>query len=260
MEIKRRIGLNPIVIVSRDYASVLDGVSYVTPDVVKEGWFDGMSTARRMALQKYGSVIVPAWWHDPETVQDLVTDMNQNGVRVLQSHGRNWGVNINTHPDFATSMWRRAGFTREEMLTLPLVFDRRNKDREEELCKKHIYGNKPLLLYNFTGVSSPFGYVPEVMRLMRDYQADFFMLDLGMVRCARIYDLLGLYDRAVGLITIDSATMHLAPASKVPTIWLTVPGWGKSTPRGNVALHVQYDQTPKRLEEIRAVLEKWRTK
>lgn len=84
------------------------------------------------------------------------------------------------------------------------------------------------------------------------------MLDLGKIRAHRIYDLLGFYDRAIGLITTDTATAHLAPASKVPTLWFTVPGWGKSVPRGNVALHVQYDQVPRYLGEIDLLMQHWK--
>lgn len=257
MEYKRRTGMNPIVYVSKDYAGVLDGVSYVDREIVNEGWYDGMPTARRMAEQKYGGAIVLPWWHDPASAQDILIDIQEKGARVLQSHGKNWGVSCEANPDFGTSMWRRAGFTREEMLTLPLVFDRRNPAREAMLFKQHVHDDRPLVLYNFTGISSPFGYSPEVFRVMQPYRQHFNMVDLGQIRAARIYDLLGLYDKAVGLITIDTATAHLAPASKVPTIWLTVPNWGKSIPRGNVALHVQYDEVPKRLSEIEATIKSW---
>lgn len=258
LELKRRTGLKPIVYVSRHYASVLEGVSYATPEIVNEDWYDGMPAARRMAQAKYGGAIVPAWWADPDTATDILLDIRDAGVRILQSHGRQWGVDCSANPDFGTSMWRRAGFTRQEMLTLPLVFDRRSGAREELLYRTHVHdAAKPLLLYNFTGCSSPFGYTPELMRLLQPYRSRFFMLDLGVLKAARIYDLLGLYDRAAGLLTIDTATAHLAPASRVPAIWFTVCNWGKSVPRGNCALHVPYDETPRRLTEVSATLERW---
>lgn len=259
LEIYRRTGKKPIVIVSNEYASVFDGVSYVTPDVVKEGWWAGIPKAREMAQRKYGHVIVPQWWNDAETAADIVEDMSRGGVRVLQSHGREWGVDTKANPDFGSSMWHRAGFSRPEMLSLPLVFDRRSPEREEALVKRHVQPGRKLLLYNFTGVSSPFGYVPEMTRLLNDFRNQFQILDLGQLRAERIYDLLGLYDRAAGLITTDTATAHLAPGSKVPTIWFTVPGWNSSVPHGNVALHIPYDQFPKRASEIRPVLGKWAT-
>lgn len=257
LEIYRRTGLKPIVIVSSEYASVLEGVSYVVPDIVKEGWWAGIPKARERGRQRYGSVVVPQWWNDAETAGDIVEDVHKEGVRVLQSHGQNWGVDMRANPDFGTSMWHRAGFTRAEMLSLPLVFDRRSPEREELLLKQWCQPGRKLLLYNFTGISSPFGYIPEVGRTMADYRTKFQMLDLGQIRAQRIYDLLGLYDKAVGLVTSDTATAHLAPATNIPTVWFTVPGWTSSVPRGNVALHIPYDQYPKRASELRPVLNQW---
>lgn len=257
LEIYRRTGLKPIVIVSQEYASVLEGVSYVQPDVVKENWYNGIPKARAIAQRKYGEVLVPQWWNDSETAGDIVKDMREGGVRVLQSHGHQWGVDINANPDFGSSMWHRAGFTRKEMLELPLVFDQRSPQREEQLVKMHVQTGRKLVLYNFTGVSSPFGYVVETSRILSDFRNNFQFLDLGAIHATRIYDLLGLYDRACGLVTIDTATAHLAAASKVPTVWFTVPGWTSSVPRGNVALHIPYDQFPRRAAEIRSVLQKW---
>lgn len=257
LAIYQRTGLKPVVIVSKDYAATLEGVSYVTPDVVKEGWWAGIPKARAYAARKYGSVIVPQWWNDAATAGDLTVDLQREGVRVLQCHGDKWGVDMDANPDFGSSMWHRAGFTRKEMLTLPLVFDRRDKAREEALVRQHVHGDRPLLLYNFTGVSSPFGYVPEMSQMLANWRTRFQMVDLGEVRAARIYDMLGLYDRAAGLITIDTATGHLAPASRVPTLWFTRSDWSRSVPRGNVALHIAYNEFPKRAREIPALLEKW---
>lgn len=245
-----RTGKKPIVIVSDEYANVLDGASYVTPHPIHAHWYMGMPKARAIA-ESMGGGIVPQWWNDsnPEDVP--------KGPLVLQCHGNAWGIDIAKYPDFGTSMWVRAGFTREDMINAPLVFDRRSPEREEDLVKRFIRPNKKLLLYNFTGVSSPFGYVPEMLRILSDYRNKFHCVDLGAIKAHRIYDLLGLYDRADGLITTDTATGHLAPGSKVPTIWFTVPGWTSSVPRGNVALAMPYDQFPKRASEIRPVLNQW---
>lgn len=249
-----RTGYKPVVIVSDTYANVFDGISYATPYPIKGHWFLDMPKARQIAAEKFSSdAIVPHWWNDSEPVEI------PKGPMILQCHGHGWDCDWKQYPDFATSMWLRAGFTREEMLAAPLVIDRRNRAREDELCRMHIHNDRPLLLYNFTGQSSPFGYVPELMRLLAPYRQHFNTVDLGQIMASRIFDLLGFYDRAVGLITTDTSTAHLAPASKVPTLWLTVPGWGRSTPRGNVALHVQYDETPKRLGEIQALLEHWKS-
>jgi hypothetical protein len=109
---------------------------------------------------------------------------------------------------------------------------------------------KPIVLYNFSGVSSPFAYVPEVMKTVLKYSGKFKFIDLGKVVAHRIFDLLGLYDRAVGLITIDSATLHLAPASQLKYFAYLVDGWSQSVPRGNVFRSVSYSQCLARLAEM----------
>lgn len=248
-----RTGLNPIVIVSTDYANVFDGISYATPYPITGHWFKDMPKARQIAAEKFGEAMIPHWWHD-----NTLTDVPK-GPMILQCHGHFWDCDWKKYPDFGTSMWNRAGFTREEMVAAPLVIDRRNLAREDALCKRYILNDRPLLLYNFTGLSSPFGYTPEVMRLLAPYRQHFNMLDLGTVRAERIYDLLGLFDRAVGIVTIDTATLHLCPATETPSLMLIVDGWGQSVPRGNCVFHCFYSETPRNLNRIQAVLESWKT-
>src|SRR5678815_1634297 len=105
----------------------------------------------------------------------------------IQSHGHNWGVNCDLDPDYGTSMARRMGFNRQEWLSLAPVFDLRNREREATLVKHH-RNSKPMLLYNFTGVTAPFPYVPEMMRLLHPFRRDFNMVDVGAIHCHRLYD------------------------------------------------------------------------
>jgi hypothetical protein len=249
-----RTGLKPFCIVSHDYASVFDGVSYVEPVSIREHWWKGMPVARRFAKERFGGAIIPQWWNSGEG-----PGHKETGEFVLQCHGEKWGINLDQWPNFMASMWDRAGFTVEEMKTLPTVFDRRHYHREQMLVQNYTRQKKPLLLYNFTGVSSPYGFTPDVMPVLSRYQTHFTLVDIGRIKAHRIYDLLGLYDAAAGLITIDTATAHLANASNVPTVWYTVDGWNGSTPRGNVALHVSYNNTRNRIDDLVAVLEKWKS-
>lgn len=251
--IYKSTGLKPVIIVSTEYADIFDGISYADPYPIKGNWYMDLPKARQIAEREFGGAIIPFWWGPGERPNDV-----PQGPLVLQCHGHAWGVDMKKWPDFGTSMWARAGFTREQMISEPLVIDRRNREREADLVKAHIHGDKPVVLYNFTGISSPFGYVPEVLRAMAPFQQDFNLIDLGRIRATRIYDLLGLYDRAVGLITIDTSTAHLAPGSSVPTVWFTVDGWSSSVPRGNVALHVKYSKTPAMIPEFQKVLESWK--
>ena len=254
--IHQRIGLKPRVVVSTQYKSVLGGVSYVEPVPVDYDWWQGIPKARELAEQMFGGAIVPQWWNDPDHAP--LSELAYQGGIVLQCHGREWGIDVNKWPNFMASMWDRAGFTVDEMRTTPLLFDRRNADRERKLFE--LYGprsKKPMLLVNFTGHSSPFGPVPEVMAQLNYLREHLHIVDLGKVWADKIYDLLGLYDRAIGMITSDTATLHLAAASKIPYIAYTVNGWCSSTPKGNVAVEIKYGDALKRIGEVAPLVQRW---
>lgn len=250
-EIHRRTGQKPIVIVSVDYASVFDGITYAIPWKVHYHWWEGMPAAIKLAQQYYGNAIIPAWWTEfnPEIVK---------GPTVLQCHGAQWGIDTNKWPSFMHSMWDRAGFSRYEMMRLPLVFDNRNHEAEQRLLSLLHRKSKPLLLVNWAGQSSPFAFVPELMSRVWKFKGDFDIVDLSKVKARRLYDLLGLFDAAVGLITIDTATLHLAHGSKVPYVAYIVDGWSGSTPRGNCVLDIRYKDTLQRINELETVLDQWR--
>jgi hypothetical protein len=251
-----RIGLKPRVIVSTQYKSVLNGISYVEPIPVDFDWWQGIPKARELAEQMYGGAIVPQWWNDPDRAP--LADLAYKGGIVLQCHGREWGIDINKWPNFMASMWDRAGFSVDEMRITPLIFDRRDPDRERRLFEFYNGRNKkPILLVNFTGHSSPFGPVPEVMRQLDSFRSQIHVIDLGKVHGEKIYDLLGFYDRAIGMITTDTATLHLAAASSIPYIGYTVNGWCSSTPKGNVQLEIKYGDALNRLGEVSPMVQSW---
>lgn len=247
-----RTGQPPIVVSSTDYSSVYDGVSYVKPFPINGNWYMQIPFARDLARQHFGSCVVLPWWHETDRRDEICREQESDCITVLQSHGRNWGVDMHKNPNYGTSMWWRAGFTPEEMMTLPLVFDKRSEDRERRLVEPFQKFNKPLLLYNFAGQSSPFAAVPEVMRVISQFNHKFKMVDLGSLMAYRIYDLLGLMDAAAGMITIDTATLHMAPASKVPYFAYIVDGWSQSVPKGNVKGRAFYSEAtrPEKLQEL----------
>lgn len=256
-----RTGHKPVVIVTREYATILDGVTYVEPYPFDGHWWQDVPKARRIAQEAFGGGIVAQWWNDdPERIQLL--EAATKGGLVLQSHGHEWGVDMHKWPDYGTSMADRCGFGREEWMSLPLVFDKRNTMREQDLVKRVFGGDpRPKLLYNFNGISSPFAFVPDILNpLMTRYGSDFHLVDLGKVHAERVFDLVALYERAVGLITSDTLTLHLAPATKIPYIAYTVGGWTRSQPRGNCVLEITYNHTPQRVEEALAVVESWKQK
>lgn len=234
LRMRQLTGVNPIVMVSTEFQTVLDGASYVTPLAVHWDWYGGMPNARRLAQELYG------------------------GATILQCNGTGWDAAAPNCPNYMTSIWRRTGFTDEEMRTLPLVFDRRDAGREANLVRMtRRREGKPLLLVNFEGQTSRMPAHPEVMRVITEFARDFQIVDLGAIRAVRIYDLLGLYDAAAGLVTIDTATLHLAPGSGIPYVGYTADGSGSSVVKGNCALEIKYRDAVARLADLRRVLAGW---
>jgi len=259
LEIYRRTGIKPSVIVSREFASVLDGVSYVVPIVINETYYPAMPKARQLAEKMCMNAIVPRWWLDDNEHAAMVAE-SAKGDFIIQCHGKGWGVDIAKWPDYGTSMASRCGFTLDEWKSLPLVFDKRDYEREKKLSA-FVIGkrNRPVILYNFTAVSAPFGHSGEIFRALKNsFGNTFRFVDLGSITAYRIYDLLGLYDLAVGLITVDTSTLHLAPASRIPYIAFTVDGWRSSVPKGNCVFHAKYSNAWEQVQRAMNAIAAWR--
>lgn len=263
-EIYLRTGFKPQVMVSHEYANLFQGVSYVEPYPIREHWWMGMPKARQIAEALSPNVIVPQWWNDDPVHAKMIAD-SARGNFVIQCHGVQWGVDTSKWPDYGTSMAARCGFTREEWLALPLVFDQRDPDREARLWDQVVgEEDRPVILYNFSGISSPFQFAPEVTNTIRNhFGRRFRFVNLGSgsgsagVRATRIYDLLGLYDRAAGILTSDTATLHLAAASPKPYIAFRVGGWTSSVPKGNCDFACFYSEVPSNMQLILDTMGRW---
>jgi len=248
-----RTGMRPIIIVCEEYKAVLEGMSYITPHPIPGHWYGAIPTAQQLARDKYGGGTLVQFWQVPPKHEDTIGWQGRRWA-TIQSHGHNWGVNLDLDPDYGTSMARRCGFSSEEWMKLPVVFDKRNPEREAALCQSLLSRKKPSLLYNFAGISSPFAHTAEVLAVLRSFSNAFHLVNLGGIKAGKIFDLLGLMDRAALMITTDTATLHLAAASKIPYIALTVDGWTSSRPKGNVQLEIKYSQAMNQIPKLRHVI------
>lgn len=256
--ILERTGAAPIVVTTTEYSGVFDGVSYARPVAVDGNWWGSVpllkETAQRLAR---GGCVLP-YWSTPPQHEDAIGWDGRNWT-TLQSHGHQHGVNMGLDPCYAASMVRRAGFTVDEWKAMPLVFDRRDPLRESELAAHlSLDGPRPVLLYNFTGVSSPFPWGPQVLHAI-NHRNRYRLINLGRVRGARIYDLLALYEHpnVRGIVTSDTATLHLAAAVAKPFVAFTVDGWTSSIPKGNCRLEVKYNGAEFHMGEIAAEALSW---
>ncbi len=180
-------------VVAKNYADLLDGVSYVEP-AVWNGPFEKLPEALAWARGEFGEVVN------------------------LQVYGHGWNQR-RVCGSFCEEAWNNGGAL-DLFNTLPLVFDRRDRKRERWLLDEYTEGGKPLILLGLQGNSSPFPLAVHLRGAIRVAFPDCEVVDLAKVQAERSYDLLGLYDRAAALVAIDTMHLHLAPASKVPTVAL----------------------------------------
>lgn len=253
-----RTKLKPVVICSSPYAPVFEGITYAKAYPMQLGWWEGVPKFKQVAAELFGGGIVVQFWQEPPKNEDTI-GWEGRGWTVLQSHGHAHGVNMALDPDYGTSMARRCGFSREEWVNLPLVFDKRVQFREEQLVKNVFGGDKrPVLLYNLSGISSPFAFAAEILNpIMQQFGRYFHLVDLGKVSAHRIFDVLGLMDRAAGMVTCDTYSLHLALASKLPYLAFCVDGWTGSVPKGNCVWSCRYNESPRRVAEVLDVIGSW---
>jgi hypothetical protein len=224
-------GARPKLICSTDYLSVLDGVSYVEPIALQLNWHDGLGVAQKYAHDHFG------------------------GGTVLQCYGVGWQLNFGATESYMVSMTSRTGVPLSMFHELPLVFDRRSPERERQYIPDT--NGHPYVLVSTAGISSPFAHGQALISALQRLKDKVTVIDISGIRCERIYDLLGPMDNALGTVTIDTATLHLAHGSRRPYVGITVDGWCSSIPRGRCALEVKYSRFHDQLPRIVQTVESW---
>jgi hypothetical protein len=248
-------GEKAVMLCCEEFASVLDGVSYVEPFPVSGiPWTNGVRRAMIAATKYYDVVVVPKWW-DCHGMEPPPPPPNDPYVE-LDFQGRRLVVSPSEWDSYQYSQWKACGFSRQQLLDWPLVFDRRSAQREKDIAAHYLNPRKPNVLFNFTGTSNPMGMEPEVVRELQPLRDRINIVDIGRIRAHRIYDLLGLYDRSLCLITGDTSTLHLAAASKIPLIALLANGGAGSIVKGNEVFRLRYHEIEHRKHEIRTAVEK----
>lgn len=223
-------GIKPRLIVSTEFASVLDGVSYVEKEAIGLNW--GQIHAATVYAKNKGWAPV-----------------------VTQGHGVNWTAKDPFNcPNYMTAMHARTGVPIDLMTKLPLVFDQRDKRREAAAaCPAD-----PFIAVNWKGWTSPFKDSAIVMAdLKKHFGKRVNFADMGAMKLPKVYDLIGVMDRAIGTITIDTVTLHLAAASPKPYIALVNNGGSASTPRGNCVLTIPYADVLRDVRKIIDTVEGW---
>lgn len=237
--VAEQLGKPVLCMVSKEYASIFEGVSYVTPWVQDLHWWKGVGQARKIAEAAGLNPIVVKWWDEPGAQPPA--SLEPGKTITLKIHGKLRQVNAADWDSFQASQWRYAGFTVDQMMQWMPVFDRRSRFREEELRLRHFKSKRPKLLANLSQTgTSPFPGCIQARALL--HMAGMEIVNLETIRAHRVFDLLGLYDHAAGLVTSDTATLHLAAASNIPYIAFINNGGAGSIPKGNCALAIRYGE------------------
>ena len=222
--------------VAAEFASVLEGCSYI------EG---------------YGA---PVPW---QKVRDIEAHARsrfpQDDFQTIACYGHDYSCGYQTW-SFLRETWRLTGCPVPPE-GQPLVFDRRDRQREASLFKAlAITGNRPYILVCVQGKSSPFAQGALLMSDIHAARPDCQLVDISYLRSERVYDLLGLFERAEALVTIDTMHLHLSAAvPQMPVYALICDGptkWNRSDWRPQQRWRCTYQEFARLRPEFKATLEK----
>ena len=232
----KKTGKRPVLVVSKTYSSVLEGAGYLTP-LIYESNFGDVRGAVRFAKRRFLQVIN------------------------LQMHGIDFEVEHLT-PSFQTDAWLRARAV-DHFQNWPLVIDQRSSLREKILFNSTVkkvradglgnYGhvNEKYLLVGDVSESSPFEHIEELVAMLKaEFEPAIRVIRLSEVKADRFFDLLGLYDYAECLITIETAHTHLSRASGVPVVVLAADGWRGAADRERFRFYCRYSEWPIRKNRL----------
>jgi hypothetical protein len=224
------------VMASAEYAPILDGISYAEKIV-----FYGKPWAIKEAVE------------EAKKLCPNVTVCMTNGPKdaIEEFSYKPAGQSRAVTDSFCRESWKLAGCLKE-WGKIPLVFDRRDKEREKLLIPK---GKKRVILVSAGSASSPFPYRELLMELVRlKYGKSFNVIDLSEIKAERFYDLLGLYEIAHCLITVDTSHLHLAYAVPTLPVMALIQDkpiyWYGSAWRPSHKFHCRYRDFPSRALEL----------
>lgn len=228
--IQEQDGENPTLLVNPDYLSLLEGVSYVN-----------------------GIAFSPA---PGTTDEQMVKSLESRFQRVLSTNVGGHGLAYERQCEsFTKEAWHRAGMLAWWPLAdMQDLFDNRDKDREAKLISAWIDPERPTILVQLSGTSSPYPFACRLWdELNIRYEDRIRFVNLASFRAHRFFDLLGLMEKADGLITIDTGTLHLSCCSSVRTIALVTDKptlWHGAIPHVPRMFSMRYAESISRMEEI----------
>lgn len=201
----------PHLMVSAEFASLLEGVSYckVVSVPLKN---EQLGMAMSMAKKTFEIVIRGQIWGHGHTQVRMCESYNQESFREI-------------------GMLHRF----DDKTFIP-YFDRRDAAREEALKKSIFKTDKQKILVNVSrGTSSP---CPQCVSLLAEIEKVWGdqceVINLAEIQAHRLYDVLGLFEEAALLVSLDTSFIHLCTATNIPVIAiLNSKPWAGTKVRGN---------------------------
>lgn len=224
-------GRRPTLVVSQDFADILDGVSYVDR-IVWDGGYDRLPDALR-------------WLRREKGITDAI---------VCQFHRNPYDKGRLTD-SYQKEVWRLAGRLGQFEGRGTLVFDNRDAGRESEFLKMWAPVSKPIILVGLESISSPFASSRAVFsEIVHAFQATHEIVDLSDVHAPRVYDMIALYEKAAVVVSTDTIHLHLTRGVDTRVIAIINDGWRGSVPNSNATSVIRYNAaTPEKVvEAIRA--------
>jgi len=165
-------------------------------------------------------------------------------IRICQAHGKERGRPAPRRNPLEQH-WDQEAFVRAGLTAFhhhaepPPPLHPSMSDAREVLQHFKVSPSVPYIVTCFEGTSSP---IPQETRLRL---TSMFMDLRGVVcldgfRCRSLVDLLPLLEHAVGLITVDTALLHLSRWTETPTIALVNDGWLGSASRPHWIARIPY--------------------
>lgn len=142
---------------------------------------------------------------------------------------------------------------------LPLIFDRRDLIREQDQFKQLQFDHrKPIVLLSHSGRSSPFPHRSVLINLFT--MPEINVLDVSNWTLPRFYDMIGIMEKSIALVTTDSGLLHLAQAvPSLPVIAITTHSpdlWHGSPRRPSHVFNCRYNEFIDRSLEIPDILKR----
>lgn len=223
-----------VLMVSRQYASILDRVDYAKP-FIYDGEWDDLEGALKLAKQNFDTVIV------------------------TQTYGRKFPIQ-HRRSSFQLEAYHRAGAL-HLWDQLPLVI-KRDRSKELALLERLGAGLGRFVLFADHSQSSPFLSKDELFDMVQDWLNQQAiprkLVRLSEIRLPHLCDFLALYDAADAIIAVESAHLHLTAASKTPVLALTTDKptpWHGAAFSKRFAWYARYSEFTSRKVEFMECLE-----